>query len=118
MVEEARLESVYTSKGYHGFESRSLRKIKACDIAGFFAERFSHPWVVPFGHASRARSESRSLRSLKDSRFRLSSFVYMCALSQNKGNPFGLPFLFALLHHIFLAVADIEARTGSSDALA
>ena len=80
MVEEARLESVYTSKGYHGFESRSLR-------------------------------------SLKDSRFRLSSFVYMCALSQNKGNPFGLPFLFALLHHIFLAVADIEARTGSSDVL-
>ena len=26
MVEEARLESVYTSKAYHGFESRSLRK--------------------------------------------------------------------------------------------
>ena len=25
MVEEARLESVYTSKAYHGFESRSLR---------------------------------------------------------------------------------------------
>ena len=26
VVEEARLESVYTSKAYHGFESRSLRK--------------------------------------------------------------------------------------------
>ena len=25
MVEEARLESVYTPKGYHEFESRSLR---------------------------------------------------------------------------------------------
>ena len=25
MVEEARLESVYTPKGYRGFESRSLR---------------------------------------------------------------------------------------------
>ena len=25
VVEEARLESVYTSKAYHGFESRSLR---------------------------------------------------------------------------------------------
>ena len=81
MVEEARLESVYTSKGYHGFESRSLR-------------------------------------SLKDSRFRLSSFVYMCALSQNKGNPFGLPFLFALLHHIFLAVLNVETRMRCRDTLA
>ena len=27
MVEEARLESVYTPKAYHGFESRSLRKM-------------------------------------------------------------------------------------------
>ena len=26
VVEEARLESVYTPKAYHGFESRSLRK--------------------------------------------------------------------------------------------
>ena len=26
MAEEARLESVYTPKGYHEFESRSLRK--------------------------------------------------------------------------------------------
>ena len=29
VVEEARLESVYTPKAYHGFESRSLRK-KRC----------------------------------------------------------------------------------------
>ena len=28
MVEEARLESVYMPKVYHGFESRSLRKKK------------------------------------------------------------------------------------------
>ena len=28
VVEEARLESVYTPKAYHGFESRSLRKEK------------------------------------------------------------------------------------------
>ena len=28
MVEEARLESVYTPKGYRGFESRFLRKEK------------------------------------------------------------------------------------------
>ena len=28
MVEEARLESVYTPKAYRGFESRSLRKRK------------------------------------------------------------------------------------------
>ena len=28
MVEEARLESVYTPKGYHEFESRSLRNSK------------------------------------------------------------------------------------------
>ena len=28
MVEEARLESVYTPKGYHEFESRSLRNIQ------------------------------------------------------------------------------------------
>ena len=28
VVEEARLESVYTPKGYHEFESRSLRKKK------------------------------------------------------------------------------------------
>ena len=28
MVEEARLESVYTPKGYRGFESPSLRKMK------------------------------------------------------------------------------------------
>ena len=28
MVEEARLESVYTPKAYHGFESRSLREMK------------------------------------------------------------------------------------------
>ena len=28
MVEEARLESVYTPKAYHGFESRSLRRAK------------------------------------------------------------------------------------------
>ena len=83
MVEEARLESVYTSKGYHGFESRSLRKIKACDIAGFFAERFSHPWVVPFGHASRARSESRSLR-------------------KKKGNPDGLPFFIFVFVLVFV----------------
>ncbi len=27
VVEEARLESVYTPKAYHGFESRSLRYI-------------------------------------------------------------------------------------------
>ena len=27
VVEEARLESVYTPKAYHGFESRSLRKM-------------------------------------------------------------------------------------------
>ena len=27
MVEEARLESVYTPKGYHEFESRSLRSL-------------------------------------------------------------------------------------------
>ena len=26
VVEEARLESVYTPKAYHGFESRSLRE--------------------------------------------------------------------------------------------
>ena len=31
MVEEARLESVYTPKGYHEFESRSLRNSK-CKI--------------------------------------------------------------------------------------
>ena len=29
MVEEARLESVYTPKAYHGFESRSLRVVKS-----------------------------------------------------------------------------------------
>lgn len=28
VAEEARLESVYTPKGYRGFESRSLRKAK------------------------------------------------------------------------------------------
>ena len=28
VVEEARLESVYTSKGYPGFESPSLRRMK------------------------------------------------------------------------------------------
>ena len=28
VVEEARLESVYTSKGYHEFESRSLREVR------------------------------------------------------------------------------------------
>ena len=28
VVEEARLESVYTPKAYHGFESRSLRSEK------------------------------------------------------------------------------------------
>ena len=27
MVEEARLESVYTSKAYHGFESRPFREV-------------------------------------------------------------------------------------------
>ncbi len=27
MAEEARLESVYTSKGYRGFESRPLRNV-------------------------------------------------------------------------------------------
>ena len=28
VVEEARLESVYTPKGYHEFESRSLREVR------------------------------------------------------------------------------------------
>ena len=36
MVEEARLESVYTSKGYHGFESRSLRIKKSALSQAFF----------------------------------------------------------------------------------
>ena len=30
VVEEARLESVYTPKGYHEFESRSLRGFNCC----------------------------------------------------------------------------------------
>ena len=41
MAEEARLESVYTPKGYHEFESRSLRKrSEVRRIApGFFRRR-------------------------------------------------------------------------------
>ena len=35
MVEEARLESVYTPKAYHGFESRSLRNIRSLLIFYF-----------------------------------------------------------------------------------
>ena len=47
MVEEARLESVYTSKGYHEFESRSLRnngEIPAVlkYIAGIFIFQLVH----------------------------------------------------------------------------
>ena len=43
MVEGARLESVYTSKGYRGFESLSLRKvIKAASKAAFIVRN------VPF----------------------------------------------------------------------
>ena len=43
MAEEARLESVYTSKAYPGFESRSLRK-KRANVARLSAkcERRSH----------------------------------------------------------------------------
>ena len=33
MAEEARLESVYTPKGYHEFESRSLRKKGPAEIS-------------------------------------------------------------------------------------
>ena len=32
VVEEARLESVYTPKAYRGFESPSLRKVNVCLI--------------------------------------------------------------------------------------
>jgi hypothetical protein len=37
LVDGARLESVYTSKGYHGFESHPLRKTYFCPVhAGHF----------------------------------------------------------------------------------
>ena len=36
VVEGARLESVYTPKGYRGFESPSLRKSKMPGKAGYF----------------------------------------------------------------------------------
>ena len=32
VVEEARLESVYTPKGYHEFESRSLRRFNVLEV--------------------------------------------------------------------------------------
>ena len=38
MAEEARLESVYTSKAYRGFESPSLRNAKAQRHIGEMAE--------------------------------------------------------------------------------
>ena len=36
MVEGARLESVYTPKGYHEFESHRLRKNKSARSGAFF----------------------------------------------------------------------------------
>ena len=56
VVEEARLESVYTSKAYHGFESRSLRifcvdKKEAVNEAAFFCTCGSFPLVpAVYGH--------------------------------------------------------------------
>ena len=35
VVEEARLESVYTPKAYHGFESRSLRNIREKQLTNY-----------------------------------------------------------------------------------
>ena len=54
MVEEARLESVYTPKAYRGFESPSLRQNTALTfikVGAFFlflsaVSRFS--WLVPW----------------------------------------------------------------------
>ena len=58
MVEEARLESVYTPKGYPGFESPSLRetsktndgKAKASPTNSTICGTFLSPYVCPTGH--------------------------------------------------------------------
>ncbi|MCI7034093.1 MAG: hypothetical protein MR963_00900, partial [Bacteroidales bacterium] len=51
VVEEARLESVYTPKGYQGFESLSLRKPVAIRQALF---------VFSFAQFTRVKSSRRS----------------------------------------------------------
>jgi len=43
----ARLESVYTPKGYPEFESRSLRKIRTANGSPYFVERLADPTLPP-----------------------------------------------------------------------
>ena len=52
MVEEARLESVYTPKGYHEFESRSLRNneripVMHTGITGIFIAQLIYYLFIP-----------------------------------------------------------------------
>ena len=52
MVEEARLESVYTPKGYHEFESRSLRNneripVMHTGITGIFIAQLIYSLLIP-----------------------------------------------------------------------
>ena len=53
VVEEARLESVYTPKGYHEFESRSLRSLFHEILSGMtdsYALRFYEERFLPRQH--------------------------------------------------------------------
>ncbi len=52
MAEEARLESVYTPKGYPEFESRSLRKVKYSELvilSNLFRVFFVFIIIIQFG---------------------------------------------------------------------
>jgi hypothetical protein len=46
VVEGARLESVYTSKGYPGFESQSLRQENPCKAGIFFYVELQRRFIL------------------------------------------------------------------------
>ena len=61
MAEEARLESVYTPKGYPGFESRSLRR--KTGFKAFFLKGLRRTQNLQFLKGLRRKGEGRFLVS-------------------------------------------------------
>jgi hypothetical protein len=55
VVEGARLESVYTSKGYRGFESRPLRQLKNPVTSGIFISSDRQKACFQIGNGNKKR---------------------------------------------------------------
>ena len=60
MVEGARLEIVYTSKGYPGFESLSIRQLQKEHPCGAFFVTDEDCWVLNPGEKGSTANERRA----------------------------------------------------------